>query len=131
RATTRTNMELRSLRLATFLPAAVGLALSLGASIQAIRGLLGAFTVTSVAFLILMLVWILLFPFEKGYVDWSRRQLNTWRSVWAIVAISIGCYIAGYAAHLAHIFKGSSGWDPAHVAVVLVFQLYALKGTFL
>src|SRR4029077_694287 len=93
RATTRTNMELRSLRLATFLPAAVGLALSLGASIQAIRGLLGAFTVTSVAFLIRMLVWILLFPFEKGYVDWSRTQLNTWRGFWAIVAISIACYI--------------------------------------
>jgi hypothetical protein len=134
---TRINGGPIQLWLATFLPAGLGLALGLWATLVARRFAydpniwsLGTFTVISVAFLILMLLWILLFPFEKGYVHWSARQLKRWRATWAVGAVLTVSFIVYYALHLFRDYQRLLRRPPERIDL-MYFQWCALKGTFL
>jgi hypothetical protein len=118
----------------TWLPLLASFALVLSASLLAhaffhepsVRHLL-SFVIVSVAFFLLTITWIVVFPFGKGLIGWTPRRVSAWRIISGMIGACLGVLIVHGGARL-FLSACSAGLVPLDL---LVFQSRAVQGSIL
>jgi hypothetical protein len=133
RETIRSSAGSRQLWPAAILPFGASFAVSLGMIVLARRivrqpsgELLLAFILVAVTFLILMLVWIVAFPFERGSVSFTKAQRRTFKAATIVGAIGVSSHIVFRATEEFRAFHGA-----ASAFQLLLLQIWIIRETFL
>ena len=84
------------------------------------------FTLVSSTFFIFTIAWILAFPFESGFTQWTPRSVIAWRTTCGVVALALTSLVVFHAKRLLRVAQGT------HTPLeLLLFQAYALRAAIL